>query len=332
MFASQGLDAPRLLSAAGIDSALLKDPDARVEVEEITRLWELAVAWSGNPALGMDRELPARHVNFDTIGYVMLASQSLKAGLTSLARYYAVISDAITLELEPDGANCWLVLGLIGNTRPLPRQRLEYSLLTVATLCRWITRREVQALAVEFTDPAPVDAAPYLRAFGCPVRFGQPRNRLLLTRADLDMPLLSSDPVLFDMHQRVIEARLVRLGNASTGHRVTEEIIRRLHLGEPRRDDVASSLAMADRTLQRRLHDENTSFQQLLDDARRDLAQKYLAESRYTLGQVADLLGFADQSNFFRANKRWFGVSPGQYRSRLQDDVPAGMAEWASPD
>ncbi|QHE86041.1 AraC family transcriptional regulator [Hydrogenophaga sp. BPS33] len=322
MFASQGLDAPRLLCAAGIDGAVLRDPDARVEVEKISRLWEVAVAWSGKPALGMDRELPARHVNFDAIGYVMLASPSLKAGLMSLARYYAVISDAITLELEPEGDNCWLVLGLIGNARPLPRQRLEYSLLTVASLCRWITRREVQALAVEFVDPEPLEAEPYLRAFGCPVRFGQPRNRLLLTRADLDMPLLSRDPVLFDMHQRVIEARLVRLGSSSTAHRVSEEILRRLHLGEPRREDVASSLAMADRTLQRRLHEENTSFQQLLDGARRDLAQKYLAESRHTLGQVADLLGFADQSNFFRANKRWFGVSPGQYRSRLQEEQP----------
>jgi len=136
MFASRGLDAPRLLAGAGIDEALLRDPDGRVEVDEITRLWELAVASSGNPTLGMERELPARHVNFDTVGYVMLASPTLKAGLINLSRYYAVISDAITLELEPDGMNCWIVLGLIGNTRPLPRQRLEYSLLTVASLCR----------------------------------------------------------------------------------------------------------------------------------------------------------------------------------------------------
>lgn len=330
MFASRGLDAPRLLAGARIDDALLQDPDGRVEVDDITRLWELAVAWSGNPALGMDRELPARHVNFDMVGYVMLASPTLKAGLINLSRYYAVISDAITLDLEPDGSNHWMVLGLIGNTRPLPRQRLEYSLLTVATLCRWITRRDVQAQAVEFVDPEPADARPYVAAFGCPVRFGQPRNRLLLTNRDLEMPLLSSDPVLFDMHQRVIESRLVRLGHASTGQRVTEEIIHRLHLGEPRREDIASSLAMADRILQRRLREEDTNFQQLLDDARRDLAQKYLAEDRYTLGQVADLLGFADQSNFFRANKRWFGVSPGQYRARLAESEPLAASLSAS--
>jgi AraC-like DNA-binding protein len=191
----------------------------------------------------------------------------------------------------------------------VPRQRQEYGLLALSTLCRWITRRDVQPRAAEFIFPEPVDTGPYLRAFGCPVSFNQQATRLLLDNADLDMPLPSSDPMLFDMHQGVIEARLVRLGHASTGHRVSEAIVRLLHLGEPRREAIASSLAMADRTLQRRLQEEGTSFQQLLDDARRDLAQKYLAEERYTLGQVADLLGFADQSNFFRAHKRWFGMS-----------------------
>ncbi len=321
MFASQGLDLPKLFAAAGIDIAQLQQPEARFDAEEITRLWELAVAWSGNSALGMDRELTSRHVNFDLVGYVMLASPTLKAGLKSFARYLAVISDAATFELEPQGSqHCWLVLGHIGNTRPVPRQRQEYGLLALSTLCRWITRRDVQPRAVEFIFPEPVDTGPYLRAFGCAVRFNQAATRLLLDNADLETPLPSGDPVLFEMHQRVIEARLVRLGHASTGHRVSEAVVRLLHLGEPRREDIASSLAMADRTLQRRLHEEGTSFQQLLDEARRDLAQKYLAEPRYTLAQVADLLGFVDQSNFFRAHKRWFGMSPGQYRARLLDN------------
>jgi AraC-like DNA-binding protein len=318
MFASQGLDVPRLFATAGIDMALLQQPEARFDAEDISRLWRLAVAWSGQPALGMDRELATRHVNYDMVAYVMLASPTLRCGLQSFARYLAVISDAATFELEPQGTGqCWLVLGHIGNTQPIPRQRQEYGLLALAMLCRWITRREVQALAAEFIFPEPVSAEPYRRAFGCPVRFDRPATRLLLDNADLETRLPSSDPVLLDMHRRVIEARLVHLGNDRVGHRASEAIIRCLHLGEPRREDIASGLAMADRTLQRRLHEEGTSFQQLLDNARRDLARKYLAEPRYALAQVADLLGFADQSNFFRANKRWFGVSPGQYRARL---------------
>ena len=74
---------------------------------------------------------------------------------------------------------------------------------------------------------------------------------------------------------------------------------------------------MSTRTLQRRLQDENTSFQQLLDETRRELAMQFLRQKRMTLLEIAYLLGFADPSNFFRAFKRWFGMPPGQFREQL---------------
>jgi AraC-like DNA-binding protein len=86
--------------------------------------------------------------------------------------------------------------------------------------------------------------------------------------------------------------------------------------GEPRREVVAQTLHLSQRTLQRRLQEEGTSYQQLLDDTRRELAEQYLGQVDLTLLEVAYLLGFADPSNFFRAFRRWFGETPGEYRSR----------------
>lgn len=317
MFASQGVDVPRLVKAAGIDAARLENPAERFGADEVSRLWELAVAWSGDPVLGMDRELTAKHVNFDVVGYAMLSSPDLRSGLEKMARYMAVISDAATFELLPEGANGWLVLGGSGYAMPVPRQRYAYGMLSLVTLCQWLTRREVQALAVEFKFQQPPEAQRYRRAFGCPIRFDQPENRTLLAGADLDAPVPSRNPSMLAMHEHVLQERLASLGNARTSYRVSEEIIRRLHRGEPRRVEIAASLALADRTLQRRLHAEGSSFQQLLDDARRELARKYLSEERYPLNQVADMLGFADQSNFFRACRRWLNEPPGQYRRRM---------------
>jgi AraC-like DNA-binding protein len=94
-------------------------------------------------------------------------------------------------------------------------------------------------------------------------------------------------------------------------------IVRRLPDGEPRRDEVAGELRMSERTLQRRLEEEKTSFVELLDLTRRELAEQYLGRLQLSLAQAAYLLGFADQSSFFRACKRWFDLSPGQYRSQL---------------
>jgi AraC-like DNA-binding protein len=321
MFASQALDVPRLFRTVGIDMSLLDKPDARFRADKVTELWELAVTWSGNPALGLDRELASRHVDFDVVGYAMLSSPDLRTGLENFARYLGLISDAATFELQPDAGGAWLVLGHMGNTLRVPRQRQEYGLLALLMLCRWLTRLEIRPLAAEFIFPDPVDLQPYRMAFECPLRFGQAATRLLLARADLAAPIPSRNPSMYALHERVMEERLAGLGNATTSYRVSQEITRRLHRGEPRREDVASCLALTDRTLQRRLHAEKTSFQELLDDARRELARKYLADEHYCLAQVADLLGFVDQSNFFRACKRWFGLPPGQYRQRLAADA-----------
>lgn len=320
MFASQGLDVPRLFNAVGIDLGLLDQADARLPADKVTQLWDLAVAWSGNASLGLDRELALRHVDFDVVGYAMLSSPDLRAGLEDFARYLALISDAATFELQPQGRGAWLVLGHTGNRLRIPRQRQEYGLLALLMLCRWLTRREIRPLAAEFIFPEPVDFQPYRMAFECPLSFDRVATRILLCNADLDAAIPSRNASLYALHEKVMAGRLASLGNVRISYRVSEEIIRRLPQGEPRREEVASSLALADRTLQRRLHAEQTSFQALLDGARRELACKYLADEHYSLGQVADLLGFVDRSNFFRACKRWFGLPPGQYRQRLDAD------------
>lgn len=314
MFASQGLDIPRLLAEVGIDKDLLGRPDARFAADQITRLWDLAVAGSGNPALGLDRQLAARHVDLDVVGYAMLASSDLRESLQTLARYMAVISNAATFDLTPEGAHCWLVLGHVGNTLRIPRQRQEYGLLSLLAWCEWLTRRTIRPLCAEFVAGEPIDIGPYQRAFGCSLRFGQSSTRLLLAKQDLATPLPSHNPSLLIVHGRLMQERCADLGNLSVRSRVTSEIQRRLHLGEPRREEIATGLALTDRTLQRRLQAEHTSFQQLLDEARRELARQHLADQRHSLAEVADLLGFVDQSNFFRACRRWFGIPPGQYR------------------
>jgi len=119
------------------------------------------------------------------------------------------------------------------------------------------------------------------------------------------------------VHEQLIAHRLHDMGTQSIAEQVRRHLMSRLKCGEPRREEIARALCLTDRTLQRRLHAEATSFQNLLDEVRVELAQKYLADNHHALAQVSDLLGFVDQSNFFRACKRWFGVPPGLYRSQM---------------
>ncbi|WP_038216434.1 AraC family transcriptional regulator [Xenophilus azovorans] len=323
MFEAEGLDVPSLLRDAGFDPDSLHRQNARIPVDEITVLWQLAVARAGKPTLGLQRELADTHSNTSTVGHAMACSPDLRGGLERLVRYMPVISDATAFSMQPDPRGCWLVMEHTGGRLPIPRQRLEHALLTVLMQCRWLTRRGVEPLAMEFVYPPPADDREHRAAYRCELRFNADANRMLISAAALSLPLPTHHPELGKMHDRLLDEQLELLGQTTTSTLVCAEIARRLPHGEPRRQDVAAGLGLADRTLQRRLQEESVSFQALLDRTRRELAQQYLAEQRHTLADVADRLGFVDTSNFFRACKRWFGLPPAQYRARIRATLAA---------
>lgn len=317
MFSAEGLDIESLFRDAGLDPAALHDPDHRFTIDDVSVLWEMAVARSGKPTLGLSRALALAHGNLGIVRYAMMSCPTLLVALERLVRYMNLVSNAATFGLSEAPEGHWIELGHRGGERPVPRQRVEFGMLTMLSSCSWFTGRELTALVVEFVYPPPADAWPHEAAFGCPVRFAQPANRAMLRRADLALPLSARDAAMARLHERLVDEELARLEGARLSHQVRRLVSDRMSGEEPRREQIAAALHVSDRTLQRRLHAEGTSFQHLLDDTRRELAQQYLRKPRSSVKQVAQLLGFEDQSNFFRACKRWFGESPARYRARF---------------
>jgi AraC-like DNA-binding protein len=321
---SEGLDVAALLDEAGLDAAMLSDPDSRFPTERVSLLWQLAVARSGNPAISLANSNVAKPASFDLVGYAMMSSPHLLGILERLTRYVAVVSDAASLAIAEADEGCRMILELSGGGQLVPRQRFEFDLMTVLSFCRWVINRDLRPLALELRFPPPADLRPYQDAFRCPLRFGAPVNALLFARADIMTPLPTAHPVLARMHERIVSEQLQRLDHAPISRRARATIISRLPDGEPGRTDVARALEMSERSLQRRLKEEGTSFLRLLDDTRRELARQYLGQTDVSLADTAFLLGFADQSSFFRASRRWFGVSPRQYRIGLMGARRAG--------
>jgi AraC-like DNA-binding protein len=320
MLAAEGLDTRTLLAAAEIDPSELEGSGARVASEKISHLWELATERSGNPAIGLAQHHVARPAAFDVVGYAMMSCSNLRGAFERLIRYLLILSDALTITMSEERAGHRMTFVLLGGDRPVPRQRIEFIFITVISFCRWISGREVHPLVVDLPYPTSDDPAPYRAAFRCPVSFGASSASMLFANSDLTAPLPTSNPLLSELHERFAGEYLAHFDHAQTSYRAREVIIRRLPDGEPRRDEVAGELCMSERTLQRRLEEEATSFIELLDDTRRELAEQYLGRLHLSLGQAAYLLGFADQSSFFRACRRWFDLSPGQYRSQLYKD------------
>jgi AraC-like DNA-binding protein len=325
MLAAEGLDVASLFAAAGIEPASLEGPGARVATEKISHLWELAVERSRNPALALAQHQVARPASFDVVGYTMMSCADLRSAFERLVRYLLILSDCLTMTTTEEGDLYRIDFVLFGGDRPIPRQRIEFIFVTVIGFCRWISRSDITPRAVDLAYSAPVDLTPYKSVFRCPVTFDAERNSLTFSRAEMNLALPTSNPRLAELHERYAGEYLRHFDHAQTSYRVREAIVRRLPDGEPRRDEVAVELCMSERTLQRRLEEEKTSFVQLLDDTRRELADQYLGRLHLSLGQAAYLLGFADQSSFFRACRRWFKVSPGQYRIQLLQGATATL-------
>jgi AraC-like DNA-binding protein len=308
-----GLDVAALLDEAGLDAAALSDSDSRFPTERVSLLWQLAVTRSGNPAIGLSTSNVVRPASFDVVAYAMMSSPNLLGILKSVVRYVGILSDAASLAVTEDYEGCRMTLELFGGGQPVPRQRFEFDLMTFLSFCRWVTNRDLRPLALELRFPPPADPQPYQDVFKCPLRFNAAVNGLLFAADDLP----TAHPLLAEVHERLATEHLQRLDHAQACSRARAAILRRLADGEPRRAEIARELEMSERTLQRRLQAEGTSFQRLLDDTRRELAQQYLGQTDLSLADACYLLGFRDLSSFFRTSKRWFGTSPRQYRLRL---------------
>ena len=160
----------------------------------------------------------------------------------------------------------------------------------------------------------PADPGPWQRAFRCPIVFGASENVLLFTAADFDAPLEFANPELARHNDEVAARYLARFGKLLIRERLRAVLIEQLPRGEPSQDKAAEALHLSSRSLQRRLADEGTRYQDVLDDLRRELAMSYLREARHSISEITYLLGFSDTSSFTHAFRRWTGVAPSRWK------------------
>ncbi len=314
----RGLDSAALFARAGLNLDRLAEPAARYPLSATTRLWQLAIDASGDEALGLAVASHVRQTTFHALGYAVMASPNLLEAFSRMLRYFRVVSDAGALSFErtPQGY-CYRMLPLPGQEQPSDAA-LDAFMAVVVRSCRALSGRDFSPLQVNFRRPEPADATPWQRCFRAPLQFGQAQTEMLLDEQTLMAPLPWGNAELARHNDEILSRLLAQQQRESLPARVQALIAQSLKEGEPAQERIASELNLSLRQLQRKLRQDNTSFREILETTRRQLAERYLQDPHYSLGEIAWLLGFGESSSFLRAFKRWHGVSPRQWRESVQ--------------
>ncbi len=306
----RGVDVQRLIDDSPLDRAMLDDPLVRLPAAAADALFDRILRAGGDPLLHL-RMAPEVPIGaFQVIDFVASSADTLGEGYRSLARYFCIVHQAVGFSVEEaEGEHRFVYRpGALGGDGAFSMAMSATRFVALAGPAA--TPRRAELIRAPIDDPALAR-----RLFGDHVVYGAPRDMLVFDDAQWALPQPGRNPMLqavLQQHARSLHADLAV--PETLADRVAAELRRLLGQGRAELRHAARRLAMSPRTLQRRLRADGTSFQALLDATRRDLAAHYLADEALTVLDVAFMLGYADESAFHRAFRRWHARSPGEWR------------------
>lgn len=308
-----GIAAYDIARKAGLPLSIVHEP--AVTTAQCFAIWQAYSDLIGDTAEGIIKLATA----FETAKYppAVLATyhaRDYRDALYRMARYKQLCPPE-SLRIVEQGEHCTIELAWLYNEQPGPAMLIGITLAYLVELGRRGTGQYLTAQLVEFSQP--MGNAQVLETyFGCRVRVGASCNRLTLHRRDLDRSFVSYNEEMLEILTPVLDRSLKEeLNSGSMTKKVIWMIKRSLAGGSLDLEKVAKELGVSDRTLQRRLSDEHTSFKHLLTQARHEQAREYLSDPSLDIKEVAFLLGYEDQNSFYRAFRYWEGDTPSQWRA-----------------
>jgi AraC-like DNA-binding protein len=310
-----GVSRDLLLREAKLDERLLRDPDGRIPLDAVARLWHAAASRVPDPAFGLRIGAQTSVREWGLVGYAVAHSSTLGHGLNCFAHYSRVVSDALVVRIDAERDASWVRLDVQPALRAF-RPAVDARLAALLSACREIVGAPVTPLLVQLSYRQPADVKEYERFFGAPLEFGSLASSFLLRSEDLARRVAVADKTLVGYLETLADQKLASIGTErSVRERVRRALWSELSERTPSLEGVAHSLGVSARTLQRQLRQEGASFAKLLAELRREMAPSLLRDGQHGVSEVAFLLGYEDPSAFRRAFQRWFGRSPRSYRS-----------------
>ena len=310
-----GINTQAICDAVGLTSKTLEDPETRIPFDCMENIWKEVALKTKDNDFGLHlgesiHDYPGGNIVLS----VMLNCPTVGEALNKFCCYHNLMSDAIQPKLDVKDKLAYLSWET-ANPRLKPSRHISEALLSIfKTILKQLTENSFSPVEVHFKHASPQDIREHKRIFQAPLLFNQIKDELVIEKRHLEKPIFLADPQLLEALERYALNLIHKIYLPNSW---ADKVICLLGKGmqgeKPSVESIASKLAVSVRSLQKKLSREGTTFQQLLDYSRKEMAIQFLKNPEMTLCDIAFMLGFSEQSAFNHAFKRWTGKTPKQY-------------------
>lgn len=314
----RGANLNEVCEAVGVAPETLDDPNAKADLDQCIKAWEQALHYSGDPFLGLHLGEMTSPGLVGMVGYFMESSPDLLTAFQNLVQFKRLVdSDPSYVEIRGDE--------FFYHLDPYPlwteispetaRHVVEHGFSTIPNFIKLLCGKAVYPLRVHSAFPRPRDTREYVRILKTEPTFNQPSNCVVFRLQDMKLPLISHNPALNAIFKDLLEKEIAKSGaGASFSDEVRSVILKKFISTIPQLPEVAEQLHITPRTLQRRLKEEGTTFQAIVESVKSELAIGMLKKPNLTVNEIAYKLGYMEPNVFRRAFKKWTGTSPKRYK------------------
>jgi len=309
-----GLEPQPLLRKLGLSSEMLADPEHWISGSAAVTLLEESARLTQCPTFGLRMADLWQLSDLGVVSVLLTHQKTLRDALGTMIQYRHLMNEFLVIRIEEIGKKVIVREDVVTDEAGPTMQSVELALGTLSRMCSTLIGTSWHPLSVNFTHDAPADLRLHRRIFGGKLEFASAFNGLICRAADLDLPNPIADPVMARHAQRLL-AGLPGANEPSIVLEVRKAIYLMLPAGRATIEQVAQGLGMNVRTLQRQLAGAGKVFSDMVNGVQRDLVIHYMDNRSYSLGRIAESLGYSTYGSFVRWFAAQFGMTPTRWRS-----------------
>lgn len=320
-----------VLQGTGLVWDTLQSGKQTVHKRQMEQLIVNAMRLAQQPDLGLQF---GKRLNTNThgiLGYALMSAATMREVVNVWLKYYKLNFADLNLIYRIVDDTYILAVDIRSEQNAIRQFMVEAVFASMYTTAVFLLNENLRDAEIWFDYPEPAHAAKYFETFPVRVCFAREQCQFRTPLSILDARLASANTAAARIYRQQCDEMLRTMKQRHGTARAVQKLMLEHSGNFPRINDAATQLHMSERTLRRKLAAENTSFQEVLNDVRHRIASEYLQSTTLSVADIADLLGFADPSNFRRAFVQWSGVSPAAYRSQTAADKAATLPQYTQP-